>query len=269
MIRLVWRQFAANPWPAILLVFTTALLAALAVATPRLIADLDDRQLGEKLASLSALQGDVSGTWAREVTSPDGNLDGGIWPGYEAAANNILQAQPEPLRTLLKPAQFLATAPNGPIRFVPPQESGYHLATINVYVDRYLPQHAGLTDGAWPQLQSADPGDTSPAEVAIVDKLAERMGWTPGSLISPRLVVSGVFRPTDPDDTRWQHVFYGRQYGEKADPNLGVELIAGAFLAANNAGLLAPLPDEHYQGATDYALWFGLDADAVAASGTD
>ena len=58
---LLARQLRHRPWPTLLLALTIAVASALATAVPRLSSDLADRQLAQRLAALSAVQGDVSG----------------------------------------------------------------------------------------------------------------------------------------------------------------------------------------------------------------
>lgn len=63
MISLLARQFRASPWPTLLLAFTVAVLSLIVTAVPRLSSDLDDRQLAQRLSTLSAIQGDVAGAF--------------------------------------------------------------------------------------------------------------------------------------------------------------------------------------------------------------
>jgi len=255
---LMRRQVAARPWPTMLLAFTVAVVSALATAIPRLVADLDDRQLAQRLGSLSAIAGDVSGTWS--VPAP---LDGQLhdpWDDNADAAEAIRQAQPEPLRSLLAPAQFVAQYATT-TSSVPPQASGYYTVTWHLLVDPALAEHAELTDGAWPALD-----DEGPQQVAVLADAATRMGWEVGDVVGNDYLITGIFRPRDATDVRWEHLELGRRYNELSDPNRGIELEVGVFLPDELAG---GDPTGRLQAPFRTTLWFRLDPAAVGGSGVD
>lgn len=226
LVTLLRRQLAARPWPTLLLAVTLVIAAALAAAVPRLIDDLDDRQLAQRLASLSAIQGDVTGTWGPPMgmgSSPDAAYD--PWPEYRERMAALREAQPEPLRSLLQPAQFIARYP-ATDSFVPPAESGYYQVTLDIVADPDLADHAELVTGRWPQAA----GTQEVSEVTVTSVAAERMGWAVGDLLSDGYRLVGIFRPKDSTDVRWEHIEFGRSYLEKTDPDRGIEFLTAVFV---------------------------------------
>lgn len=260
MIRLVLRQVRTDPWPTLLLALTVALTSMIAVVAPRLSGDLDDRQLAERIGSLSAIQGDVSGAFTPQFRPVEASVD--PWPGVREAAGNIRDATPEPLRSLLRPAQFVGAMPVAP-SWVPPAETGYYKISLNLLVDPDLPEHAELIAGSWPQMVT-DPAE--PFQVALPDTFAGKAGLEVGDTVLGDLRVSGIFRVNDPDDQRWQHSPYAARTAEKSDPNRGLELIGGALFAPELAG---GDPTMRLQTTFRITAWFGLDADAVTSRGVD
>ncbi len=244
------RQFRADPLPPLLLALAAALVAALLVLGPRLIGDVGTRALTGSLDSLSALQGDVATRW-RGV--PTGQL-GGDPPGdtYLAGAEALRAAQPAPLRDLLTAPQFSAEL-GSPRSTTPPVESGYYKLTFALLVDPALDQHATLVAGSWPAAPAVD--GEGPAEVVLLHDAADRLGWEPGHEPLPGLRLSGTYRPSDPDASRWQHVPRIARFAELNDPNLGMELSAALVLhpAALDVGVGGDRPQILHQ------LWFGLD----------
>src|SRR5690606_37572769 len=107
--------------------------------------DVQARQLAQDVSDLSALQRDVTGAWGTTVESPfavDPEDGAAIdpWQPFREGAEQVRLAQPEPLRSLLQPAQmhsFLTSE----VTTVPPIESTYYAATVTVYADPDLEQH--------------------------------------------------------------------------------------------------------------------------------
>lgn len=263
----LWRQFNEERWPALILALSVALLAAVAGVTPRLMSDLDDRQLGQALAGLSAIQGDVQASWAHAQavgpSGPDGVDD--PWPARLEAARAIRDEQPEPLRSLLADPEFVGRA-NREVELVPEPETGYYLAVLALLVYPHLSDHAILVDGAWPVSGTG----SERTQVAVLEGVAEKMRWTVGSSIGEDYVVSATFRPADPSAQRWEHVPLGRTYTEPLDPNLGVAMNAGLFLPETytpQAGDLGT-PRSWDSGMT-IRMWFGLDVESLRSSGVD
>lgn len=259
MISLLARQFRASPWPTLLLAFTVAVLSLIVTAVPRLSSDLDDRQLAQRLSTLSAIQGDVAGAFTPPLTFPSEPRD--PWPGIREAAANTRDSQPEPLRSLLQPPQFIGVQPVG-ASWTPDESSGYYIVMAELLIDPDLRDNAELVDGAWPEIGQPD----EPFQVAVLDTFAERAQLEVGSLTSNDYVVSGVYRVPDPDNSRWQHNPYGADYHENEDPNRGTELLGGMFL---DPDLAAGDPSARFQSPFAITVYYELDAASVTASGVD
>lgn len=253
---LLARQLRHRPWPTLLLALTIAVASALATAVPRLSSDLADRQLAQRVAALSAVQGDVSGHWQ---PSPAIAAEG-PWPGYEEAMEEIRAAQPEPLGSLLAPAQFVARYPTTE-SFAPPADTGFFAVTLTAYADPRFADHADLVDGAWPRLG----GDPELVEVVVLASAAERAGWTVGQQLGKSFRIVGTYRPKDEANVRWEHVELGRRYLELVDPDRGVEFSAAVFVDPALVGGTTTAPEAVLMGAVfSIDAWFRLDASAVA-----
>ncbi|MFT3887676.1 MAG: ABC transporter permease [Arachnia sp.] len=257
---LLRRQLQARPWPTLLLALTLLVAAALAAAVPRLSADLDDRQLAQRLASLSAIRGDVTGTWGPQMMYGPWDVAGDPWPEYTAKMESIRESQPEPLRSLLEPAQFVARYATAS-SFTPPVETGYFRVSFDILADPGLATQAELVDGAWPRVG----GPEDIVEVAVPEVSATRMGWHVGDQLGQAFRLVGTFRPLDPDDVRWEHVELGRRYHELSDPNNGLELHTAFFVDPAMLGSWSDLMSATF-GITG---WFRLDPTRVAGVDVD
>ncbi|MFD0867368.1 hypothetical protein ACFQ06_16355, partial [Tessaracoccus lubricantis] len=269
-LTMVWRQFSAERWPALLLALSVAILAALATATPRLMASLDDRQLAQELSGLSAIQGDVTGSWAESTSSSPVTGLADPWAPHREALGAVRGAQPEPLRSLLGAPQFVADVPTV-VDITPEVGTGYYEARFLFFVDPDLGEVAELVEGAWPAPRPVEEGrmgitPTGPQEVAALAEAAERLGWEIGEQITETLVLSGTFRPLDPDDNRWEHVSYGRTIVEEPHPDRGVRLVTGLFLPPSYLAAATPV-EELGPGVTETLTvhaWFGVETSHVA-----
>ena len=259
MIALLVRQFRASPWPTLLLAFTVAVLSLIATIIPRMSTQLDDRQLTSSLRDVSAVQGDVSGTWTTYSVGP--LAAGDPWQGPREAAETTRLAQPEPLRSLLRPAQFLGTQPVR-AEWVPPTETGYYRVDANLLIDPDLPDWTSLVEGAWPEIGS----ESAPFQVAMLQTFAEKANLKVGDRPTPNLQITGIFTANHPEDTRWDHNPYAARISEEVSPAEGTKLVGGLFMAPDMA---AGDPSMRLQDPFRYDVYFGLNADAVAAQGTD
>ncbi|RIK16504.1 MAG: hypothetical protein DCC50_04700 [Acidobacteria bacterium] len=269
------RQFAADPWVSAALALLVGLVSLLLTAVPRALDDVQARQLAQDVGRLSALQRDVTGTWGTTVEFPATTDASGTptdsWQAFEDGAERVRQEQPEPLRSLLQPAQMHAFLTHS-VDTVPPIESTYYNATVTIYADPHLEDLVELVDGDWPELSlgggsggrrglvgaddesGAEPG---PVQVMILDESAEKTHWQIGDEISPGLELAGTYRPKDPDDPRWQHVPNSTKMGILADPNRGEAAQVTAYLNPLNRGSLGP------PAAVRMELWYPVDATAV------
>lgn len=267
------RQFAADPWVSAALALLVGLVSLLLTAVPRALDDVQARQLAQDVGRLSALQRDVTGTWGTTVEFPATTDASGTptdsWQAFEDGAERIRQEQPEPLRSLLQPAQMHAFLTHS-ITTEPPIESTYYEATVTIYADPHLEDLVELVDGDWPELSLGGSSDgrrghvgaddetaAEPVQVMILDESAERTHWEIGDEIAPGLELAGTYRPKDPDDPRWQHVPNGTRMGILADPNRGEAAQVTAYLNPLNRGSLGPPASVRME------LWYPVDATAV------
>lgn len=260
MIALLRRQFRAYPWPMLLLAGAIAIVSLVMGLVPRATALLDDRQLAHSLGAVSAVQGDVTARWTTwSIASPDSPDP---WSGPREAAEQTRLTQPEPLRSLLRPAQFIGRQPVL-AAWEPPAGSPYYQVEAHLLIDPDLPAHSVLVDGAWPALG----GDEDPFEVALTESFAKQAGLKVGDRPGgSMLVVTAIFRPDDEGDTRWEHNPYGLHYGETVSPNAGTGLLGGVFLSPQ---LAAGDPSHRLQSPFSYDIVYGLDARAVGSRGID
>lgn len=275
-LTVLWRQFNQERWPALILALSVAILSLVAGVVPRLMSDLDDRQLNQELSSLSSAQGDVIGVWSYDpwtygVTFTDQVVED-PWAPHHEAGEAIHAAQPEPLRSLLAAPQFVGESSHEESLRLDPG-TGYHSVTFHPQVDPQLSQHAELVDGQWPAIATSGPGADGGeprTEVAILEEVAQRAGLEVGSDVGQYFVVTGVFRPVDDAAPRWEHVPQGRHYSEEAHPDLGLILHAGLFLPeayhAAAPRLDGPLGWEVKMA---FRMWFGLDPAALQSGGID
>lgn len=265
-LSLIWKQFNQERWPALVLALSVALLSAVAGAVPRLMSDLDDRQLAQALSGLSAAQGDVTGSWSFDpynspVLVPDEGPD--PWVSHREAALAIRDAQPEPLRSALAEPQFVGTL-SPDVIIIPPAETGYYRATFQMLTDPQIEEHVELVSGDWPETVEGQ------RQVLVLDEVATRLQWEIGHEIDESLVLAGTFEPLNPDDRRWEHVPTGRSFFEAADPDFGTEMRSGLFLPPSYS-LVSEINSQSVGWGTALTkrVWFGLDPAALRSSGVD
>ncbi|MFX0537600.1 FtsX-like permease family protein [Ornithinimicrobium sp. Y1847] len=255
---MAFRQFAADPWVSAALGLLIALVSLLATAAPRALEDVNGRQLTSDVQSLSAAARDVTGSWQTTVEPlmMDDRAHEDPWQPFIEGAERIRAQQPEPLRSALQPAQFVARMSTAQGQ-TPAVESGYYLATATIYADPYLEDHVRLVDGEWPGRS------LNPAEIVVLAEAAEKLQWEIGDRIGDNLRISGTYEPIDPADPRWQHLDNATRMGVIADPNLGDEALVSAFLNPTNRGTLGN------PAATRVTAWFPVDPSAISADRVD
>ncbi|MCC2592784.1 hypothetical protein LKO27_05055 [Tessaracoccus sp. OS52] len=259
--RLLWRQFRSNSTGLVLVSLMVTLMAGLLVAGPRYAANLADAQLGHRLQALSAEQGDVASSWQSTVSSSTIEAYENPWEPYRLAAEAIRQSQPEPLRSILQPAQFRATT-SQVSRFTPPLQTGYFEVTLEAEIDPQLREHAELVAGEWPQPARLAPGEgLENVEVTVVEDVARALSWEVGQQIPAGPTVTGIHRPIDVEDSRWQHIPGGVGYTELVSSDRGVALLGSVFLSPESSGHFFPGQPESQQ----VDLWFGVDLGLASA----
>lgn len=285
---LTWRQFTADPWVSLALALLVALVSLLVTAVPRALEDVQARQLAQDVGALSALQRDVTGSWGTTVERPNALDEAGApvdaWAPFIDGAERVRLAQPEPLRSLLQPAQLHSYLTHE-ITTVPPLESTYYEATVTVYADPQLEQLVELVDGEWPELRGSggsagtppgvrgDPTQPDPTQgddgsadlvpVLVLAQAAEELHWEIGDEIAGGLELAGTYAPVDPDDPRWQHVPNATRMGILADPNRGEAGQVTAYLNPGNRGSLGQPASVRTQ------VWYAVDPAAVTTGRVD
>lgn len=255
----MWRRAMDSPGVLLALSLVVAVLSGLVASGPIFAGRLNDAQLDHRLESLSALQGDVSASWvtfsAQSVTagpSPLGSL--------REAAEEMRAGLDTPLQTVLEPAQFVAFPDKSTrLQYEPPAETGYYLATLTPVLDPDLLEHTRIVDGSTPELTNT----TETVQVGVLAETATQLGLGIGDVISPGFpfVVSSIHEVLVPEDPRWDHHPYGVRNAELLDPNRGVALEAGMFLAPDGTGNVVP----GVGNAIRVELWFAtaLQADGI------
>lgn len=275
---LALRQVRADPWVSLLLALLVAVAALLATAGPRLVTDLNSRQVDYTVRGLSVLQRDVRST----VVVPGAPIQGSTgelgvfdppeqtWASLNEGLERVRTDQPEPLRSLLQPGRFyidvdgLRLAPDDP-------DSDIAQIDLQYRVDPLLQDLVRLVEGDWPSPTIPLPdfytdgpdgrpkaGPDDDLEILLSADAADQLKWEVGEVREVPgggpTSLSGIYTPLDPDDPHWSHSTYGAQMGVFFDANQGKLAKAAAYLAPGNPGVVTP-------GSTrELHLWYPLDA---------
>lgn len=265
--RLARRQLASDPWVSVGLALLVGLVALLLTAVPRSLADVQGRQLVQEVDGLSATQRDVIGGWGRTVVFPtlsvvesgsqigmaeqdwQAQLDD-PWRPFREGAEELRAAQPVPLRDVLGSPQLLARL-ESEIGDRPPVETGFVAVTYSLAVDPALREHVELVSGKWPQVVVSGPmrdgafpdrgagpgrGAPDPSEILLSEDAARRLRLEVGDTVAGSMLLTGTYRPRDPEDPRWQHVDNAAALGVVPDADTGDKAYATAFLSPDNRG---------------------------------
>lgn len=256
----MWRRAKDSPGILLALLLVVAVLSGLVATGPILAGRLNDGQLDHRLDSLSALQGDVTASWV--TFSSQASIPGpSPLAVLKESAEELRTTLDAPLGTVLEPPQVVAFPDKAAgLRYEPPAETGYYVATLVPLLDPDLLVHTRILDGTVPDLAT----NTARVEVGVLDATAEQLGIGVGDVISPGspFVVSSIHEVLFPDDPRWDHNPYGARNAELLDPNRGVELEAGMFLAPGGTGNVVP----GLGNAIRAEVWFGtaLQSDGIS-----
>lgn len=276
------RQAVVDPWVTLLLAALVALVACLATLWPRVVLDMNSRQVPHVLEPLSVTQRDVIAVVTRtQQPEPSTQHDTveGTWGPLIDGMETVRQAQPEPLRSLLEPGQFLVDL-GQPLTFTeaPDPDSDIAQFTMQQRIDPWLTDHVELVQGDWPAMVMnmddfgwlSDDGTSpdlaeyqeGPVEVVMADSAAQRLGWQVGETVL-NVTLSGTYRVLDPDDPRWQHSTNAVDIGTFFDGNLGTIGSVTAYLPAANPGTTGAPTSNMIR------LWYGLDGSAVTGEDVD
>ncbi len=276
---LALRQVRADPWVSLLLALLVAVASFLATVGPRLVVDLNSRQVDYTVRELSVLQRDVrSGVVippARFDISESGATFASAeqtWAPLTDGLERVRTTQPEPLRSLLQPARFYVDV--DPLRQAPDDpDSDIAQIELQYRVDPLLPDLVRLVEGDWPSstlplfdiLIGGPDGPQTPAgddlEILLSADAAQQLQWKVGEVrdvpAAAPTRLAGIYTPLDPDDPYWAHSPYGAELAVFDDLDRGKLATAAAYLAPGNPGVVTP-------GSTrEVRIWYPLDASDV------
>lgn len=277
------RQFTADPWVSLSLALMVVVVVFGATLWPRFVLQMNSDQVPHEVNELSATRQDMIAHSSTTVTPLPGMPETveGAWGPLEDNLDRVREEQPEPLRSMLRPAQFLVNVdqatPTGP----PGEDSD--IATVNFQqrVDPFLQDHVELVEGDWPafvvdttsyvgvddqggvvisEVEEVTTADPTP--VLLLDEAAERLGWEVGETFGT-WVLSGTYRPVDAKDGRWEHHTNGASMGVMYDGNLGNLAFATLYLNPANPGSIGG------PAVASFEYWYPIDAAAVAGDQVD
>lgn len=276
---LAWRQLRADPWTSVLIAMLVAIVSCLGTAGPRVLSDLNARQLDFVLSDLSVTQRDIRTT--EQIEPASAFVEGSIlrfdgpdvtWVPMRQGLDRLLDEQPNPLRSVLERGEFYVNVAD-PI--IGPDDPASPIAdyTVQFRVDPMLRDLVSLVDGEWPDaslpindqfvddsVEATDPVDLPPVEVVMTQEAADGLVWKVGDErgFGPAKVrLSGVYVANDPTDPHWAQSPFGADFGTFFDGDLGTQGKAAAYLASGNPGVLFP------GSSREVHTWFTLDASNV------
>ncbi len=281
-VGLAARQLRADPWTSVLLALLVAITSCVATAGPRVLADLNSRQLDYTLNDLSVLQRDIRTTQTIEFAF-FGDFDGtqitfdepsDTWSPMREGLDRLRAEQPDPLRSIMQPGKFYVdvdqpvTGPNDPA-------SDIAEYTVQFRVDPLLEELATLTEGDWPaaavpvpteltdpDAEPIDPEDLPALEVVVNQQTADRLVWAVGEergIGQQQVRLTGTYTVDDPEAAHWAQSPFGADFGTFFDGDRGTLGTATAYLAPANPGVVVP------GSSREVHAWFTLDASQVAS----
>lgn len=273
--RLVTRQFRRDPWVSVLLAVVVLVVSLLATAWPRLVLDMNSRQVPYVMDELSSLRRDVSAaasTWGfppfaeggesadgqPRVDAPDGV---GYWALALAQLNEVRDAQPEPLRSALREGNLHADL-SVPATGVAPPGSAVGGLQLTLRIDPALREHADLVRGEWPEaMANFEAGGSAPSllahdpsrplpdlegleliQVVLLDEAAQQLNWRVGERWGA-MQLTGTYVPRDPGDPRWAHAANSTALGRISSQGGEIATAAG-YLAPDSTGAVDTRPVE-------------------------
>lgn len=278
---LALRQLVADPWVSVLLAVLVLVVAGAATVWPRVVLEINTRQIPHVLEGLSSLQRDPAAVRST-TTTPDFRF---AYASVEETWGELIQgldqartAQPEPLRSLLGEGQFFVDVASDRGEGPPPAPTEpIAQAVLSLRVDPFLRDHVELVRGDWPELVIPFTGDGSytvspeeavegapepegigegPPQVLVLDSTARTWGWEVGTEFDG-LLLAGTYAPVDPEDARWEQAPNGAELGRFFDGDLGLLTYAAAYLPPENPGTVGRTTNNTLR------FFFELDAEAV------
>lgn len=218
---LLLRQWASGPLPSVAVALLVLAASAVAVAVPRVVADVHTDALAARLAAKPAVELDIgtstplgpdTGPSRAGTTLPD-DVEA-VWGGQEERLSAIRDGLPEPLRAAT--GDPLVVAVSGPVRAnVPGASIASPSYRIQPGFDPRLREHLRVVSGDWPAPLPGpltEPRD-EPIEMLLAEDVAEAMDWAVGDVrridaggIPVGVRLSGVAAAVDPGAGIWTHV---------------------------------------------------------------
>ncbi|USQ80319.1 ABC transporter permease [Ornithinimicrobium faecis] len=270
------KQFLADPWPSLLLALLVLLVAAASTLWPRYILDMNGRQVPYQVEALSAQQRDMTAFWSativpaadREYTSAEDTW-GPVFNGLE----EVRQAQPEPLRSMLQQGDFFIELGKNDTGLVPPEGTEFARVHIQQRVDPHLAEHVDLVSGDWPEMvlnespqlpaENIPEGTASgPIQVLLLDDAAKQLNLEAGDVFE-QFEITGTFTPTDPDAARWAHMPNSTTVGKIFSGDSGLHGYVTAYLPPENPGSTGAITNNNMN------LFYPLDGAAVPGDQVD
>lgn len=213
---LLRRHLGDRPAPRVLLAVIVAVLAFLSVLTPLFASGVGDATIRYRLDALPPVNRDVAATSVGAPMPSSGASDSipaedaATWGGFAAGLEALHEDMPEPLRSLLGPAQYV-------VRFGNPSPKA---GTTYVALDPTWETRVRMVDGRAPrfddQAREESPDTAPPLEIALSAESAEEVGWRIGETrtvggeakwqVDQPLVLVGTWAAVDPDDPYWSRL---------------------------------------------------------------
>lgn len=253
--RLGRRQLTADPWVCLLLAVVVAALTCAAALWPRLATQMNSDQVTHAVDELSPSQRVLTARITYSISAPGGPVPETVednWAGLMTAMEDVREAQPEPLRSLMQPGAFHLDIglPAQLGAGLGPADDPFASVDVSLRLDPYLDQVVEVTEGDWPEVVvnyaagTQLPGEEAPEQqtpqVLIAAEAARALDIGPGDELGMYLV-TGLFEPTDPGDLRWTQSVNALSLGEVFDGNVGRLGFATVYLPPGSSGQVSTI----------------------------
>jgi len=207
--RVLLRQFRADSVPHLSLTSLVLLLSALVAALPVAVQTMQSDEIGYRLASLSALQRDVTARVPDGPAVADGDTVAKVFAPTTSGLQKLRAEQSEPLRSHLTAAQYLTRTKEGsantPIR---DRDPAFQLRFV---VSPDLLSRARIAEGSAPAPFREVAAGSTPIQIMMTPANATSLRWKVGEVrtIDTQLVngvevqLSGLFEPKSSRDRYW------------------------------------------------------------------
>lgn len=256
-LRLAGRQLRHDPGVSVMLAVLVLVITMVALLMPRIVSDINSRQVPYVISTLSTTQRDISATGNQNSLTarrdnPPAQGASAIWSATQRNLALAREAQPEPLRSLMGEGEFFlevgdraTTLGCGGIgTCIDPLPPGTEITLLELTprIDPAIADHIEMVRGDEPEPVinfGSDPGqnDGGPGQIQIMlpDATATALAWEVGEDVGA-FRLTGTFRPLDPAAARWQHAPNSIELGETFDGNIGLIGHAAGYLAPGSSG---------------------------------